>query len=266
MMLLAEIARKEGLFDWLAAQATRRAQGSATPPLPARLRGRRAGDDLPVQRRDRGGADAGGRRGGQAAKANEPLPYLLICAFIANAASFVLPISNPANLVLYGSHMPPLLVWLPHYLARLGARDSRYLWRAALDPARGAAPGDRRRVAVARPVPRRAGSPRRASRRPRSRCSPPRRSTSSSACRPRSPALATTAVAARRRAQGALGHGQGYLLGRAAARRRPVRAGRGAGQERPDRACSAGCCATARQRSETGAAWAPARRSPWRAI
>ena len=29
----------------------------------------------------------------------EPLPYLFICAFVANAASFVLPISNPANLV-----------------------------------------------------------------------------------------------------------------------------------------------------------------------
>ena len=46
----------------------------------------------------------------------QPLPYLLICAFIANAASFVLPISNPANLVIYGNHMPPLLQWLPAYL------------------------------------------------------------------------------------------------------------------------------------------------------
>jgi arsenical pump membrane protein len=52
----------------------------------------------------------------KAAKAKEPLPYLLICAFIANAASFVLPISNPANLVIYGSRMPPLLQWLPAYL------------------------------------------------------------------------------------------------------------------------------------------------------
>jgi arsenical pump membrane protein len=50
------------------------------------------------------------------AKAGQPLPYLLICAFIANAASFVLPISNPANLVIYASHMPPLLQWLPAYL------------------------------------------------------------------------------------------------------------------------------------------------------
>ncbi|MBE7186426.1 MAG: arsenic transporter, partial [Methylobacterium mesophilicum] len=49
------------------------------------------------------------------AKVKDPLPYLLICAFIANAASFVLPISNPANLVIYGSHMPPLLHWLPRF-------------------------------------------------------------------------------------------------------------------------------------------------------
>jgi arsenical pump membrane protein len=40
------------------------------------------------------------------------LPYLFICAFIANAASFVLPISNPANLVVYGRHLPPLLTWV----------------------------------------------------------------------------------------------------------------------------------------------------------
>jgi arsenical pump membrane protein len=52
----------------------------------------------------------------KAAKVKEPLPYLLICAFIANAASFVLPISNPANLVIYGSAMPPLLTWVPRYL------------------------------------------------------------------------------------------------------------------------------------------------------
>jgi arsenical pump membrane protein len=39
----------------------------------------------------------------------------LICAFIANAASFVLPISNPANLVFFGNHMPPLLSWLGQF-------------------------------------------------------------------------------------------------------------------------------------------------------
>jgi arsenical pump membrane protein len=115
MMLLAELARQEGLFDWLAAKATRLAKGSAsrlftliygvgtvvtvflsndatavvlTPAVAAVMR---------------------------AAGIKQPLPYLFICAFIANAASFVLPISNPANLVIYGSHMPPLLQWLPRY-------------------------------------------------------------------------------------------------------------------------------------------------------
>ena len=115
MMLLSEVAREEGLFDWLAAHAARRAAGSAsrlfllvygvgtivtiflsndatavvlTPAVAAAMR---------------------------TAKVEKPLPYLLICAFIANAASFVLPISNPANLVIYGRHMPPLLEWLPRY-------------------------------------------------------------------------------------------------------------------------------------------------------
>ena len=44
-----------------------------------------------------------------------PLPYLFICAFVANAASFVLPISNPANLVLYDGHLPPLFVWAARF-------------------------------------------------------------------------------------------------------------------------------------------------------
>lgn len=47
----------------------------------------------------------------------EPLSYLLSCALIANAASFVLPISNPANLVVFHSSMPPLLEWLRMFAA-----------------------------------------------------------------------------------------------------------------------------------------------------
>jgi arsenical pump membrane protein len=45
----------------------------------------------------------------------QPLPYLYVCAFIANAASFVLPISNPANLVVFGAHMPTLGHWLTQF-------------------------------------------------------------------------------------------------------------------------------------------------------
>jgi arsenical pump membrane protein len=117
MMLLSELARREGLFDWLAAIATSRAKGSSkklfaliylvgilvtvflsndatavvmTPAVYAACR---------------------------AAKVNEPRPYLLICAFIANAASFVLPISNPANLVIFaGGKMPPLSQWLATFI------------------------------------------------------------------------------------------------------------------------------------------------------
>jgi arsenical pump membrane protein len=51
----------------------------------------------------------------KSAKVKKPLPFLLICAFIANAASFVLPISNPANLIIYKSHLPSLWQWLRQY-------------------------------------------------------------------------------------------------------------------------------------------------------
>lgn len=116
MMLLAETAREEKLFDWLAAHATLRANGSAS-----RLFGLiylvgvvvttfLSNDATAVVLTPAVAAAV------KTAKVKNPLPYLFICAFIANAASFVLPISNPANLVIYGTHMPPLLVWLGHYL------------------------------------------------------------------------------------------------------------------------------------------------------
>ena len=116
MMLLAEIAREEGLFDWLAAVATSHAGGS-----PRRLFLLTYGVGTVVTIFLSNDATAvvltpAVAAAVRAAKTKEPLPYLLICAFIANAASFVLPISNPANLVIYGSRLPPLLQWLPAYL------------------------------------------------------------------------------------------------------------------------------------------------------
>ena len=115
MMLLSEIARQAGLFDWLAAIATKRAKGSATR-LFLLIYG--VGTIVTVFLSNDATAvvlTPAVAAAVKAAKAEQPLPYLLICAFIANAASFVLPISNPANLVIYGSHMPPLLQWLPRY-------------------------------------------------------------------------------------------------------------------------------------------------------
>ena len=115
MMLLAETARQEGLFDWLAALATRRARGSAS-----RLFLLIYGVGVVVTTFLSNDATAvvltpAVAAAVKTAKVKDPLPYLFICAFIANAASFVLPISNPANLVVYGSHMPPLLQWLPRF-------------------------------------------------------------------------------------------------------------------------------------------------------
>ncbi len=115
MMLLAEVARQEGLFDWLAAKAAVLANGSATRlftlvfAVGTAVTVFLSNDATAVVLTPAVAAVA------RAAKAKEPLSYLFICAFIANAASFVLPISNPANLVIYGSHMPPLLAWLPRY-------------------------------------------------------------------------------------------------------------------------------------------------------
>jgi arsenical pump membrane protein len=111
MMLLSELAREHGVFDWLSSVAVRRANGSCsrlfalvyavgtvvtifmsndatavvlTPAILAAVRKAKV----------------------------EPLPYLFVCAFIANAASFLLPISNPANLVVFHNHMPTLGRWL----------------------------------------------------------------------------------------------------------------------------------------------------------
>jgi arsenical pump membrane protein len=114
MMLLAEFAREEGLFDWLAAYATVKAKGSA-----ARLFVLVYGVGIVVTVFLSNDATAvvltpAVYAATRQAKAS-PLPHLFICAFIANAASFVLPISNPANLVVYGAHMPPLSSWLRQF-------------------------------------------------------------------------------------------------------------------------------------------------------
>lgn len=111
MMLLAEVARQEGLFDWLAAWAVRHSQGSAKRLF---LIVYVVGTIVTVLLSNDATAvvlTPAVYAATRAAKV-EPLPYLFICAFIANAASFVLPISNPANLVVFGKQMPPLADWL----------------------------------------------------------------------------------------------------------------------------------------------------------
>jgi len=114
MMLLSELAREQGVFDRVASVAVRGAGGSCsrlfllvygvgtlvtifmsndatavvlTPAILAAVRKAKV----------------------------SPLPYLFVCALIANAASFVLPISNPANLVVFHTGMPPLGRWLTDF-------------------------------------------------------------------------------------------------------------------------------------------------------
>jgi arsenical pump membrane protein len=115
MMILAEVAREEGVFDWVAHIAVRHARGSASRLF---LWVYVAGIVVTVLLSNDATAVvltpavlAAVRR----AKV-EPRPHLLACALIANAASFVLPIANPANLVVYGTHLPPLGQWMRMFL------------------------------------------------------------------------------------------------------------------------------------------------------
>ncbi|MBP1852859.1 arsenic transporter [Rhizobium halophytocola] len=139
MMMLSELARQEGLFDWLASIATHHAGGS-----PRRLFSLiymtgvattvfLSNDATAVVLTPAVYAAC------RAAQVKDPLPYLLICVFIANAASFALPISNPANLVIFGDrHMPTLVPWLKAFtlpsLAAVGVTFLTLLWtqRSAL--------------------------------------------------------------------------------------------------------------------------------------
>jgi arsenical pump membrane protein len=114
MMILAELARREGLFDYMAAHAVRQARGSAQ-----RLFALVYAIGIVVTVLMSNDATAVVLTPAVYAAAKKagvkPLPYLLACAFVANAASFVLPISNPANLVIFGNRMPTLVPWLAHF-------------------------------------------------------------------------------------------------------------------------------------------------------
>ena len=132
MMLLSELARRQGVFDWLASLAVKAAKGS-----PARLflLVYLVGTAVTVFLSNDATAVvltpavyAAVKKAGTKA-----LPYLLICAFIANAASFVLPISNPANLVVYGKHLPARYSMAANIPASLDLFDPCHLCRSSLD-------------------------------------------------------------------------------------------------------------------------------------
>jgi arsenical pump membrane protein len=131
MMLVSELAREQGVFEWLSAVAIRNANGSTTrlftlvyaigtlvtifmsndatavvltPAILAAVRRARV----------------------------QPLPHLFACALIANAASFVLPISNPANLVVFHQGMPPLAAAIEQTVEAKGLTGNGQLVLAGL--------------------------------------------------------------------------------------------------------------------------------------
>lgn len=112
MMLLSELAREHGVFDWLSSAAIKGAHGSCTRLFTlvygiGTLVTIFMSNDATAVVLTPAIMSAVGKAKVKA------LPYLFVCALIANAASFVLPISNPANLVVFhGGAMPPLGQWL----------------------------------------------------------------------------------------------------------------------------------------------------------
>ena len=115
MMLLSASAEREGLFDHLAAICVARARGSATRLF---LLVYAVGTVVTIFMSNDATAvvlTPAVLAVTRQAKA-KPLPYLLACALIANAASFVLPISNPANLVVFGDKLPALGPWVARFL------------------------------------------------------------------------------------------------------------------------------------------------------
>lgn len=111
MMLLSELAREHGVFDWLSSIALRRAQGSSAK-LFALVYG--IGTLVTIFMSNDATAVVLTPAILTAVRKTKvaPLPYLFACAMIANAASFVLPISNPANLVVFQRTLPSLGDWL----------------------------------------------------------------------------------------------------------------------------------------------------------
>ncbi len=133
MMLLAELARQHGVFDWLAEMALEHSHGSQL-----RLFGLVYAIGIVVTALLSNDATAVLLTPAVLAVVRRtntsPLPYLFACAFVANTASFMLPISNPANLVVFAGHLPTLGQWMRMFLlpavAAIGTTFLLLWWRS----------------------------------------------------------------------------------------------------------------------------------------
>lgn len=126
MMALAEFARAEGVFDWIATRAVHAARGSRSRLL---LLVYGAGvvttaflsNDATIV------VLTPAVLGAIARTDARPHAYVFACALVANAASFVLPIANPSNLLFFADRMPPLRPWLASFaLASVAAVGLTY--------------------------------------------------------------------------------------------------------------------------------------------
>ena len=111
MMLLSELACEHGVFDWLSSMTIRSSRGSRVRLFTMVYA---IGTAVTVFMSNDATAIVLTPAILTAVRKAKvpPLPYLFACAMIANAASFVLPISNPANLVVFHKSMPPLGTWM----------------------------------------------------------------------------------------------------------------------------------------------------------
>jgi arsenical pump membrane protein len=111
MMALAEFARGEGVFAWIARRAVRAAHGSR-PRLLLLVYGAGVATTAFLSNDATIVVLTPAVLGALAVTDADPEPYLFACAFVANAASLLLPIANPSNLVFFAGRMPPLGTWL----------------------------------------------------------------------------------------------------------------------------------------------------------
>jgi arsenical pump membrane protein len=125
VLLVAELARVFGVFEVLATQLVRACRGSAYRLFTGAFAGGAvvtaflANDGTIVLLTPIAIA--------LVARARLPArPFVYAIAFVANAASFILPFSNPANLVVF-SRLPRLSEWIAHFtLASVAAVACTY--------------------------------------------------------------------------------------------------------------------------------------------
>lgn len=146
MLALAELARVQGVFDWITGELVVRARGRAGHlfawlfVIAIAVTALLSNDGTILLLTPAAIALSRAAR-------IPPLPFAYAVAFIANAGSCILPISNPANLVVF-SPLPHLVPWLESFgapsAAALACTYAVLRWWCSRDLAQTYAPQDAR--------------------------------------------------------------------------------------------------------------------------